>query len=71
MKKIILSILLVSICSVSFAGLGVGLRAGVNFASQDAKVPSVDDLSISSITGFVGGVYFNTMFGYGKFGIQP
>lgn len=60
-----------SICSFSFAGIGLGLRAGVNFATQDAKLPSVDDLSISSITGFVGGVYFNAMFGDGKIGIQP
>ena len=60
-----------SICSFSFAGLGLGLRAGVNFATQEKKYPSFDDLSTSSITGFVGGVYFNYMFGEGNLGIQP
>ncbi|MDZ7607536.1 MAG: hypothetical protein U5K79_18550 [Cyclobacteriaceae bacterium] len=58
MKKFTLSIalLLVSITSTVFAqGVGLGLKAGVNFANQSlANFPNNDT---KSITGFLAGVY--------------
>lgn len=60
-----------SVCIISFAGPGVGIKGGANFATQDTKslFPGIE-ISTSNITGFVGGVYFNWFFG-DKFAIQP
>ena len=64
MKKIYLTLALLSICSLSFAGPGLGIKGGANFATQDANslLPSVE-ISTSNITGFVGGAYLNYFFG--------
>ena len=71
MKKIFLATALLSLCSIAFAGPGLGIKGGVNFATQNAKslFPGVD-VSTSNITGFVGGVYVNWFFG-DKIAIQP
>jgi hypothetical protein len=69
MKKITL-ILAVIACvfagSGSFAqGIGVGIKAGANFANQN-----VSDISTDSRTGFVGGAYLVLAFSE-KWAIQP
>jgi hypothetical protein len=46
------------------AGIGFGIKAGVNFANQDVK-----DVSTNSITDFHAGAYLNLIFQ--KFGITP
>lgn len=71
MKKITLSIalLLISISSVVFAqGVGVGIKAGVNFANQSLSGFSLNDTE--SITGFHGGIYVPIYFSE-KWGIVP
>ncbi len=69
MKKITLSIALLfisTIASLTYAqGVGVGLKAGVNFANQ-----SISDISTNSRTGFLGGAYVIIGFSE-KWGIQP
>ena len=62
MKKLILTIALFSICVLSNAGPGLGIKGGANFANQSAKIFDVD-ISTSGITGFVGGVYAHWFFG--------
>ncbi len=64
MKKIYLTLALLSICTLSFAGPGLGIKGGANFATQKANsiLPSVE-ISTSNITGFVGGAYLNYFFG--------
>lgn len=64
MKKIYLTLALLSICTFSFAGPGLGIKGGANFATQNANslLPSVE-ISTSNITGFVGGAYLNYFFG--------
>jgi len=64
MKKIYLTLVLLSICTLSFAGPGIGIKGGANFATQDANslLPSVE-INTSNITGFVGGAYLNYFFG--------
>jgi hypothetical protein len=64
MKKIYLTLALLSLCTLSFAGPGLGIKGGANFATQDANsiLPSVE-ISTSNITGFVGGAYLNYFFG--------
>lgn len=69
MKKLILTIALFSICVLSNAGPGLGIKGGANFANQSAKIFDVD-ISTSGITGFVGGVYAHWFFG-DKIAIQP
>ena len=71
MRKIFLTVALLSLCSIAFAGPGLGIKGGANFATQNAKsnFPGVD-ISTSNITGFVGGVYVNWFFG-DKIAIQP
>ena len=51
------------------AGPGLGIKGGVNFASNDAKRLGAD-INTSNITGFVGGVYVHWFFG-DKIAIQP
>ncbi len=67
MKKII--IIALSMVVLPFAihaqGIGIGVKAGANFANQ-----SISDISTSSITNFHGGAYVNLMFSE-KFGIAP
>jgi len=54
---------------ITYAGPGLGIKGGANFANQSAKILDVD-ISTSGITGFVGGVYANWFFG-DKIAIQP
>jgi hypothetical protein len=69
MKKITLSIALLfisAITSFTYAqGVGVGIKAGVNFANQ-----SISDISTSSRTGFLAGVYVPIYFSE-TWGIVP
>lgn len=70
MKKISLSlivfILLFSFSSgVNAQGIGLGLKAGANFANQD-----ITDISTSSRTSFHGGAYLTIAFSE-KWAIQP
>ncbi len=69
MKKIFLSTVVLSLLSifslVQAQGLGVGIKAGANFANQ-----SITDISTDSKTGFLGGVYAVIAFSE-KWGIQP
>lgn len=69
MKKIFLSITLLSALFISSnlhaQGVGVGIRAGVNFANQ-----SIGDISQDSKTGFLGGAYVILAFSE-KWAIQP
>jgi hypothetical protein len=71
MKKTIAILLLAGIANISMAGLGLGIKGGANFATQDANslMPGVE-ISTSNITGFVGGVYVNWFFG-DKIALQP
>ncbi len=69
MKKIYLTLALLIICTISFAGPGLGIKGGANFATQDASLLGVD-IETSNITGFVGGVYVNWFFG-DKIALQP
>ncbi len=64
MKKIYLTLALLIISTLSYAGLGLGIKGGANFATQNATsiLPSVE-ISTSNITGFVGGAYLNYFFG--------
>ena len=64
MRKIYLTLALLSICALSFAGPGLGIKGGANFATQKANslLPTVE-ISTSNITGFVGGAYLNYFFG--------
>ena len=56
MKKIFLSIAVISAITISSKihaqGVGVGIKAGANFANQ-----SITDISTDSKTGFHGGAY--------------
>ncbi len=69
MKKLTLSITLFTVSLISttvFAqGVGVGLKAGVNFANQ-----SITSISTDSRTGFLAGVYAPIYFSE-KWGIVP
>lgn len=69
MKKIILSIVIASLVSFSSLihaqGIGVGIKAGANFANQ-----SITDISTDSKTGFHGGAYVVLAFSE-KWAIQP
>jgi hypothetical protein len=64
MRKIYITLALLIIGTLSFAGPGLGLKGGANFASQNTSsfLPSVE-ISTSNITGFVGGAYLNYFFG--------
>lgn len=64
MKRIYLTLALLSLCTLSFAGPGLGIKGGANFATQKANslLPAVE-ISTSNITGFVGGGYVNWFFG--------
>jgi len=69
MKKTILSIALFTVCLIStnvFAqGVGIGLKAGVNFANQ-----SITNITTNSRTGFLAGVYVPIYFSE-KWGVVP
>ena len=64
MRKIYITLALLIIGTLSFAGPGLGIKGGANFASQNTSsfLPSVE-ISTSNITGFVGGAYLNYFFG--------
>lgn len=70
MKKIIytlaLGIFLIPFTS-NAQGIGIGIKAGANFANQEIDAP---DFNNESITSFHGGAYVNIMFSE-KFGITP
>jgi hypothetical protein len=72
MKKIFISIgvvLFVTISSFVHAqGVGLGIKAGANFANQSISV--LQSLSTEGITGFHGGIYVSIDFSE-KWGIQP
>ena len=69
MKKTVL-MLVTSLIGVStFAGVGVGIKAGANFANQSLTDP-LSTFDPKSIVAFHGGAYFNVFFG-DKIGIQP
>lgn len=76
MKKTFISIgilLFVSVSSLVHAqGIGVGIKAGANFANQSISesVATVQSLSTEGVTGFHGGVYISINFSE-KWGIQP
>ncbi len=69
MKKY--AVLIISLLLVAFAmntkaqGLGIGLKAGMNFANQ-----KITDINTNSRTGFHGGIYAIIAFSE-KWGIQP
>ncbi|NJN25666.1 MAG: PorT family protein [Cyclobacteriaceae bacterium] len=69
MKKIILTIAVISAFAiyshVNAQGIGVGVKAGANFANQ-----SVTDISTDTKTGFHGGVYVVLAFSE-KWALQP
>ena len=68
MKKITVSVLLLLSVTTSFVyaqGVGVGIKAGVNFANQ-----SITNISTDSRTGFLGGVYVPIYFSE-KWGVVP
>ena len=69
MKKIILSFAFIAFLIVSLEvhaqGIGIGIKAGANFANQ-----SITDISTSSKTGFHGGAYVILAFSE-KWAIQP
>ena len=68
MKKTIIIVLAIVLSPVAIhaqAGLGLGIKGGVNFANQAVK-----DISTSSITNFHVGAYLNINFSE-KFGITP
>jgi hypothetical protein len=66
MKKIIFILPLICASAVGFTqGLGLGIKAGANFANL-----STDNYSSSSITSYHGGVYANINFSE-KWGITP
>jgi hypothetical protein len=69
MKKIYLSIALMAILLISSEihaqGVGIGIKAGANFANQ-----SITDISTDSKTGFHAGAYAVIAFSE-KWGIQP
>ncbi len=69
MKKIFLSIAIISLVTISSKihaqGVGLGIKAGANFANQ-----SITDISTDSKTGFHGGAYLVLAFSE-KWGIQP
>lgn len=73
MKKIFVSIgilLFVTVSSlVQAQGVGVGIKAGANFANQSISFLSTD-FSTDARTGFLGGVYLTIEFS-DKWGIQP
>lgn len=64
MRKIYVTLALLIIGTLSFAGPGLGIKGGANFATQNTSslLPSVE-ISTSNITGFVGGAYLNYFFG--------
>ncbi len=76
MKKIFISfgiLLFISISSfVQAQGIGIGIKAGANFANQSISesVATVQSLSTEGVTGFHGGVYVSINFS-DKWGIQP
>jgi hypothetical protein len=69
MKKAITSLSIIALflftSSVFAQGIGLGLKAGANFANQD-----ISDISTSSRTSFHGGAYLTIAFSE-KWGIQP
>lgn len=69
MKRIYLSIALLATIFITTEthaqGLGLGIKAGANFANQ-----SITDISTSSKTGFHGGIYAVINFSE-KWGLQP
>lgn len=69
MKKIILSIAILLICSISYntyaQGVGLGIKAGANLANQ-----SMTNWDTSTKTGFHGGAYIIIAFSQ-KWAIQP
>jgi hypothetical protein len=71
MKKILVSLVLVAICSATLwaQGLGFGIKAGANISNTNI---SSDDYSLDTKSkfGFHGGVFFTFMFSE-KLGIQP
>lgn len=72
MKKIIISIVILSFISVSSfvhaQGVGLGIKAGANFANQ--SISGLQSINTDGITGFHGGVYVVINFS-DKWGIQP
>lgn len=67
MKRTLVIILLAMILPIAMnaQGLGIGIKAGANFANQ-----KISDINTKSITNFHGGAYINLMFSE-KFGITP
>ena len=69
MKKIVSTLSIITLSaffSIAFAqGVGLGVRAGVNFANQ-----SISNITTESRTGFLGGAYAILAFSE-KWGIQP
>ena len=72
MRKILLSIVLISIMAfystANAQGVGIGIKAGANFANQSIKI--INNLNTSNKTGFHGGAYLILAFSE-KWGIQP
>lgn len=71
MKKILVSLVLVILCSATLwaQGIGFGIKAGANISNTNI---SSDDYSLDTKSkfGFHGGVFFTFMFSE-KLGIQP
>jgi hypothetical protein len=68
MKKSFVLLLFLGASAAAHAGIGLGLKAGANFATQNASGVSAPDFKTK--TGFLGGVYANVFFGK-TIGIQP
>ncbi len=72
MKKaiIIFSLAMIAPFVINAQGLGLGIKAGANFANQDIKDLNSSTINSSTITNFHGGVYLNLNLSE-KFGITP
>jgi hypothetical protein len=70
MKNLSIAMLFLFASISAHAEFGLGLKAGVNFATHKADGSNVAVPDFKSKTGFVGGGYVNYFFGE-TFGIQP
>lgn len=71
MRNLTLTVVLLTVTMLSArAEFGVGIKAGVNFATQKAEGSGIAIPDFQSKTGFLGGAYFNVFFGE-VLGIQP
>ena len=64
-KSILFLVLLLAPLVINAQGIGLGIKAGANFANQDVK-----DIDIKTATDFHGGAYVNLNFSE-KWGITP